>query len=640
VARWIDDQKAIPSTHVRAYYRQRANPFHQPDCDNPYVSCTGAESRVRKACEVGSRWDRFSFYYADWNKALEVSKDQSTNTVVLSIDGVVRTELNGCDWNAYLERYADLKAAFGDDVGAAAVHYQTTGASDGRNCTGLHSHRDRADWPEKAEPGSASNYTLCRQAEKGNPFDIHTGQFVPGNWIWVAFSTDGSSPNCNDKATRIVLKHPPIHFRTPDPGNTVVFGDADVEIVKLNVMGASSFDMDARDAAAVITSWSVPCAADMMYKQNGLLFMGYKGEFYRYEQRMKMSDNTVDAPAASSSDSEVSTCPSAVKSFLNHGKCVRKGNCAQPTFSSALVPLTEANLRLMYNVSQRHVHFVTGLRLENHNVFSPCRPESGKSRWRFLDGACPHPTPLDNSTLVSLVTALSGSSDANEMIRDINAPAGACFTELDGVSVIGAQIEVGGSCFEHVHPDLYSVRDFNYWAKMHFGGQTNIEKWAEAGSAELSFPATHPMARWEQYKGRLSYLGRLGDLVSFSALPTEVQTVEIARHFGAQEGRESDSVVACGSPEEVANRPELGHHYHFTESTKTPRLDFPHQDRYARSMVVLNVNFKAPDQLRQRTAWALSQIFTIAMPGTQRQGLTECWLTYYDVSEVPHLLFI
>ena len=58
---------------------------------------------------------------------------------------------------------------------------------------------------------------------------------------------------------------------------------------------------------------------------------------------------------------------------------------------------------------------------------------------------------------------------------------------------------------------------------------------------------------------RLAYLGRLGDVVSFSALPKEVQTVAIAMHFGAVEKRwRSDGKVACGSPGEVANRPELG----------------------------------------------------------------------------------
>jgi uncharacterized protein (DUF1800 family) len=44
-----------------------------------------------------------------------------------------------------------------------------------------------------------------------------------------------------------------------------------------------------------------------------------------------------------------------------------------------------------------------------------------------------------------------------------------------------------------------------------------------------------------------------------------------------------------------------------------------------------NVHVKAEDQLRHRVAWALSQIYTIATPGTQRQHLAECWINYYDI---------
>jgi cullin-associated NEDD8-dissociated protein 1 len=45
----------------------------------------------------------------------------------------------------------------------------------------------------------------------------------------------------------------------------------------------------------------------------------------------------------------------------------------------------------------------------------------------------------------------------------------------------------------------------------------------------------------------------------------------------------------------------------------------------------VNVQFNADDQLRQRVAWALSQIYTIGQAGTNKQHLTECWINYYDI---------
>jgi cullin-associated NEDD8-dissociated protein 1 len=521
-----------------------------------------------------------------------VSTDVTESVVVLRIGGVVRTEVNVSDWPA-------------------------------------------------PELSSNASYTLCKKITDGNPYDDWEGG-IPGNFIQVAYADDGTAPDCGG-SNRFVLPHPGIHFSTPDPTNTVVLNDLDVEVVMLNVLAANSFDPSGVDAALVVTEWNAPCAADTMVANKGTdgdVFISYKGAFYRYERRLKSLDNTVEAPshfAASFNESMVSSCPSAVQSFLTKGKCVRQGNCAPPAFFTATVSLSDANLRAMYNISERHVHYITGLRLENHFAYSPCSPESGYSRWRKLNSTCPAPTPLDATTLASLVAALSASTDNNEFIRDINPPSGTCTTEMGGVSAIGAQVEVDGMCFEQVHPDAYSVRDFNYWAELHFGGRAAIEHWAESGSAELQFPTSHPMSRWEQYKHRLSYLGRLGDDVSFSALPTEVQTVEIATYFGAatDSARQSDSVLACGSPGEVGNKPWLGDHFEFIEATDWTLAqlgqDFPHTPRVARSLVVDNVAFNAKDQLRQRIAWALSQIFTIAMPGTQRQHVTECWLNYYDI---------
>ena len=69
VIKWIDHQKGLPPTSLRSYYRQRVNPPYRKCQEGGYSSCGEDEeyiSRIRKPCELGSRWDRFAFSHADW----------------------------------------------------------------------------------------------------------------------------------------------------------------------------------------------------------------------------------------------------------------------------------------------------------------------------------------------------------------------------------------------------------------------------------------------------------------------------------------------------------------------------------------------------------------------------------------------
>jgi hypothetical protein len=215
-------------------------------------------------------------------------------------------------------------------------------------------------------------------------------------------------------------QHPRIYFSTPDPANTIIFNPGDVDIVNITTR-ATLYDPSGVGAAVVITEFNVACAADSMLAHNGHVFMSVDGAFYQFERRLGLLDNTVALPAEvagnSSDDDTVSTCPTATKSYINRGKCVRTSGCAPPVFSSAETLLSEDSLIMMYNVSNRYVYYVTGLRLENHIEFSPCHPENGRSRWRKLGGACTRPTAMDETTRQSLVATLAASTDLNDYIR-------------------------------------------------------------------------------------------------------------------------------------------------------------------------------------------------------------------------------
>ena len=91
----------------------------------------------------------------------------------------------------------------------------------------------------------------------------------------------------------------------------------------------------------------------------------------------------------------------------------------------------------------------------------------------------------------------------------------------------------------------------------------------------------------------------------------------------------------CNLCLEVANDPRLGHRELFATSTSRadldenvdgPRIMYP---AVGKRYVWAPIFLRAKDQLRQRVAWALSQIFVTAAP---RTGLeTEAYFAYHDI---------
>mmetsp|Transcript_34397 Transcript_34397/g.94802 ORF Transcript_34397/g.94802 Transcript_34397/m.94802 type:complete len:1606 (+) Transcript_34397:291-5108(+) len=179
---------------------------------------------------------------------------------------------------------------------------------------------------------------------------------------------------------------------------------------------------------------------------------------------------------------------------------------------------------------------------------------------------------------------------------------------------------------------------------MHPGGDTPITRVAEVdGATALAYPPLHGMHRWRSNAPRhLSLLGRLGDEIDFVQLPSSVQTVEMANHVGALAAGGTAGFEACGSPGEVANEPHLGHQWgiYYSEDAsdlvEQPRrqvfnLTSDYSFRDAKSNVWLNVVFSAPDQLRQRVAWALAQIVVCAENGVGKAMENEVWHNFYDI---------
>jgi uncharacterized protein (DUF1800 family) len=107
----------------------------------------------------------------------------------------------------------------------------------------------------------------------------------------------------------------------------------------------------------------------------------------------------------------------------------------------------------------------------------------------------------------------------------------------------------------------------------------------------------------------------------------------------------ADGFESCGSPGEVASDPSLGHYYpkrvqeYDKEDSGDGRnsLDAPthmeHQvgKNRGRTNVWYTLMLNAPDQLRQRVAWALATVFIVSDQGITNYMYTEPWTSFYDI---------
>mmetsp|Transcript_18225 Transcript_18225/g.33487 ORF Transcript_18225/g.33487 Transcript_18225/m.33487 type:complete len:450 (+) Transcript_18225:1031-2380(+) len=102
--------------------------------------------------------------------------------------------------------------------------------------------------------------------------------------------------------------------------------------------------------------------------------------------------------------------------------------------------------------------------------------------------------------------------------------------------------------------------------------------------------------------------------------------------------------VACGSPGEVANVGGEGHQFsmitkdRLSQNSADPDKNFDHEhgtrmpDQLVKTTIWTMKAMQANDQLRQRTAWALSQIIVIGLPGLMSEDkYTEAMINFYDI---------
>ena len=224
----------------------------------------------------------------------------------------------------------------------------------------------------------------------------------------------------------------------------------------------------------------------------------------------------------------------------------------------------------------------------------------------------------------------------------IEAVQGECTTELNDVSIVGAKVTLDGTCYEQVHPQSYDVYDIAYW-RGRLSGEHSQYGGVPGGDRQLTRPATLGQTeldltsvcadlscwptRWNRNNPTplVRRIGVLGEQVEFSSLPTTVQVPWLAEMAGVVDIAVDPGVSeSCGSVGEVANDPAFGHKYGNRRSRSIQRPSYG-----PKSMMWQNAVFHAEDQLRQRVAWALSQIYVVADVGFA--GGSEVTAKYYDI---------
>jgi hypothetical protein len=125
--------------------------------------------------------------------------------------------------------------------------------------------------------------------------------------------------------------------------------------------------------------------------------------------------------------------------------------------------------------------------------------------------------------------------------------------------------------------------------------------------------------------------GHLYDIVPFDDLPDNLQVQGLEDKYGqSRSNGRGTGVVVCGSIGEVANEPERGEGFQYAWDDFRDDLDTGYDIDEQVHTIWAYLALNAPDQLRQRMAWALSQVNVVGF-GQIDDDNNEAILQYYDI---------
>lgn len=388
------------------------------------------------------------------------------------------------------------------------------------------------------------------------------------------------------------------------------------------------------------------------------------GQQWLFDPQLVMLENTLENPlmdgggplmeqtlltdAEKKADRKASrnqvACSNVPMTFLNEDFCQLSYDphaCSLRDFPDTPIILDTDTFKKIYQATgngeqgTRYVYAVEGLDQTSGTSSPPCTPGQ-TSRWMLSDCLAPVQVQVGSATTAVFATLLSESMDRNDLLRDVTFPLLGSSCDQQDETKFDFLVEADGKCWLNVHRDHLQVYDFSGWVAYHPGGTDAIESQIE--TFLLQFPDSHDMDRWEGWSTDFRLvLGRYGDSIAFSSLPSYLATEEVASSLGAVSHIQNvGPTVVCGSHNESENQLSTsGKHFVGAllpkASVNQAQIAFSKQKKYVWLAIALN----GQDALRQRVAWTLSQILVVSTGYTE---FTEAWVSFYDVSVSPAYL--
>ncbi|CAB9519484.1 Protein of unknown function (DUF1800) [Seminavis robusta] len=659
-AKWVQNQQTnVPVASHREVFRTRMNArFEVPSPNGP----------ITQPCDAGTRHRRTAFSVKDKKKTLEIkSLPSDANRKVLLVDGQYRTTVSGPFYTG-----TRIKSRL-------AVNVEQLDWPDGTYTLNEVTYEGPYDYVMVAHPKNKKSVPfLVASTETAGAYESNPPVYYDATELTGAFDP-ALLPDTFGVMTLPAEAATPIDTQYFTP-RTATEGDQLASLVDQEILVTADVT-DALCSTAEAPALGVP------------FFASWNNRQYIHDPRYLILGNDVANPIADGGGSLVNEfavpdemfsvkCSNVPRTFLNEEGCTLSTDpnvCTYRQFetvsrqtSSEVNPnfvVSRENMRKLYEVSKdasrtAYYYVVEGVDIKRDDtVPAPCTPGSGKatkSRWLVID--CAARTEADvsattNDYMVSRIIKEAVKEGANPYVIDAYHPKGAT-TRCDEADVDLKGFEVydaaSDACWRNVHTDYLNVYNFENWAKVggHPGNTDTfnpIKQFALDGGTTLTFPAGHSMVQqWQTGKKSLGRAWKLGQEFDYYKLPQYLQTEEVASALGltlsadavAAEAAETTegsngATLVCGSPFEVGNQPSLGGSTYrgaYDPSTSEFMTTQWGPLRAEREMIWLNTVLNDEGQLRQRAAWALSQILSVHPPDVpDGQALVEPFLNYYDI---------
>lgn len=337
-------------------------------------------------------------------------------------------------------------------------------------------------------------------------------------------------------------------------------------------------------------------------------------------------------------------CHNAQRNFYNAEHCTLSTlptACAANTKPTKVIVLNDANIEGIRDATSLPLYYVTGLELStvydvDSGFHAPCADNDLNqwSRWMkdTTDTVCENVANLGTSTIKIYQDMIEGTQnvgDRNHDIIDANRQHQVCDVADQPKTYLGKVVAYDGSCWYHVHPAEMNVVDLSGVDGSLYSTGGNAATFASTEEFETTIASSHTV------------IGKYGDHVEITSgdntLPSPLNQTYVQGAYSILEyNPASQPILMCGSPNEIASDPWQSDHGFDVPLPEPSAWSSMSVWEYSgqKHTVWTHLALHAPDQLRQKMAWSLSQIVSVGL----RQGRkahdvedTETYLAFYDM---------